>query len=206
MGRERMIAPVVVKVGGSLLDWPDLSGRLSAYLESRQGDRIVLIVGGGRFADALRDLDRTHGLGEARSHALALRVLDSTAHVLAAIVPGLSVVETLDNLGGSWAVCRAAILAPRRFLDEDDRSSDPLPHAWATTTDAIAARVAVRLGARELILLKSTPIPLGLDLESASRIGLIDPETPRVAAGLPAVLALNLREPAAIPVPLLSRT
>ena len=66
------------------------------------------------------------------------------------------------------------ILAPRRFLDVDDRSPDPLPHAWTTTTDAIAARLAVRLGASELVLLKSASIPPGLDLEAASRIGLVD--------------------------------
>jgi aspartokinase-like uncharacterized kinase len=194
-----MTGPVVVKVGGSLLDWPGLPDRLSAYLDERRGDRLVLVVGGGRFADALRDLDRAQALGEARSHALALRVLDLTAHALAAIVPGLEVVEDVPALPRAWEAGRSPILAPRRFLDLDDRSPDPLPHAWTTTTDAIAARLAVRLGASELVLLKSAPIPNGTGLEAASRLGLVDPEFPRAASGLPIVASLDLREPGASP-------
>ena len=143
--------------------------------------------------EALRDLDRTQAIGEARSHALALRVLDFTAHALAAIVPGLVVVDDLNALPRAWETGRSPILAPRRFLDLDDGSPDPLPHAWTTTTDAIAARLAVRLGARELVLLKSAPIPPGLDLEAASRLGLVDPEFPRAASGLPMVRYRNLR-------------
>jgi aspartokinase-like uncharacterized kinase len=189
-----MRGPVVVKVGGSLLDWPGLADRLSSYLDDRRGDRLVLVVGGGRFADALRELDRAQAIGEVRSHALALRVLDFSAHALAAIVPGLLVVDDVPALPHAWEAGRSPVLAPRRFLDLDDRSPDPLPHAWTTTTDAIAARLASRLGASELVLLKSAPIPPGLDLKAASRLGLVDPEFPRTASGLPIVTYQNLRE------------
>ena len=194
MGRGVVTGPVVVKVGGSLLDWPGLPDRLAGYLDGRRGDRPVLVVGGGPFADALRDLDRAQSLGEGRSHALALRVLDLTAHALAAMVPGLVVVEEISALPRAWGRGLVPILAPRRFLDRDDRSPDPLPHAWTTTTDAIAARLAVRLGARELVLLKSAPIPRGIDLQAASRLGLVDPEFPRAASRLPVVTARNLRD------------
>ena len=185
---------VVVKVGGSLFDWPELPGRLSAYLERLGADRPVLIVGGGRFADVLRDHDARQGLGEARSHALALRVLDLTAHLLASIVPGLEVVEGLEALSSTWSKGLVPVLAPRRFLDIDDRSPDPLPHAWTTTTDAIAARVAARLQAEELALLKSTSPPMGYDRDEAARLGLVDREFPRASAGVPVVSFCNLRE------------
>ena len=185
---------VVVKVGGSLLDWPELPGRLSAYLESRRADRLVVIVGGGRFADALRALDALQGLGEARSHALALRVLDLTAHLLASLLPGLAAVDDLDDLPSAWSSGLVPVLAPRRFLDADDRSPDPLPHAWTTTTDAIAARVAVRLEAEELALLKSVSLPNGCDRAEAARLGLVDPEFPWASKGVPVVTFLALRE------------
>ena len=190
-----MSRPVVVKVGGSLLDWPELPGRLSAYLESRRADRLVLIVGGGRFADALRALDALQGLGEARSHALALRVLDLTAHLLASLLPGLATVDDLDGLPSAWSSGLVPVLAPRRFLDADDRSPVPLPHAWTTTTDAIAARLAVRLEAEELVLLKSTTPPPSCDRVEAARLGLVDPEFPRASKGVPTVSFRNLREP-----------
>jgi aspartokinase-like uncharacterized kinase len=187
--------PVVVKVGGSLLDWPELAARLQAYLGSRRGDHVVLIAGGGRFADALRDLDARQSLGEHRSHALALRVLDLTAHVLASLLPGSEVVDDIAAFPTIWSPGRLPILAPRRFLEADDVSTDPLPHAWTTTTDAIAARLAVRLQARELVLLKSAPLPKGGDRREAARLGLVDPEFVRASEEVAVVSYINLRLP-----------
>ena len=186
-------APVVVKVGGSLLGWPTLAARLSAYLATRSGDRLVLIVGGGGAADWVRDLDRVHQLGEERSHVLALRALDLTAHALAAICPGLAVFEHPSDFEACWSAGRTPILAPRQLLDEDDRTSpDPLPRSWDITSDSIAARVAFRLGARELVLLKSASPPPGTDLIEAARLGLVDAAFPTTARGR-IVEIINLR-------------
>ena len=185
----------VVKVGGSLLGWPGLPGRLAAYLESRAADRLVLVVGGGPFADAVRELDARHGLGEERSHALALRALDLTAQALGALMPDLRVIEDPVELHLAWHLGLVPVLAPREFLEADDRGADPLPHSWATTTDSIAARLADRLGARELVLLKSASLPDGADLGEATRLGLVDPEFARASARLGLVLYRDLRDP-----------
>ena len=191
---------VVVKVGGSLLDWPGLATTLAAFLATVRDRKVVLIVGGGRFADALRDLDRVQRIGEVRSHSLSLRVLGLTAHVLADLVPGLVVVPTIADLAACWASPSTPILDPRRFLEADDRSPDPLPHAWTTTTDAIAARVATHLGALELILLKSVKPPGGAGLDELARLGLVDPEFPRAARGIARVTWVNLRD-GSVPIP-----
>ena len=57
----------IVKVGGSLFDWPELPVRLTAYIEQRRAmgpiEQTVLIAGGGPAADWIRALDRIHGLG-----------------------------------------------------------------------------------------------------------------------------------------------
>jgi aspartokinase-like uncharacterized kinase len=197
------MGPVVIKVGGSLLDWEPLAGRLRADLDARHADRPVLLAGGGRAADLVRDLDRVHGLGDRRAHALALRALDLTAHLLAALVPGLEVVEALDALDRTWACGRTPVLAPRRFLDEDDRrAADPLPHSWSVTTDAIAARLARRLDAEELVLLKSAPLPPESDRAEAARLGLVDAAFPEAARWLRRVVYLNYRDPAATALPI----
>ena len=193
-------APLVVaKLGGSLLDRPEWPDRLRAYLRSRPGDRVVLVVGGGRFADALRDLDRIHALGEGVSHALALRVLDVTARLAAALLPGVPVLADPADLATTPGPL--AILAPRRLLDLDDRTSpDPLPHAWATTTDSIAARVAARLGAAELVLLKSCPLPPAVATwDEATAVGLVDPVFPRVLPAGLRVTWVDLRAVPALP-------
>ena len=186
---------VVVKLGGSLLDWPGWPTRLVAFLANLPDDpRVVLVVGGGRFADILRDLDETHGLGEATAHALALRVLDTTAYLAAALLPDSRVVADLADLAAAWTLGLLPILAPRRFLDRDDQSPDPLPHRWTTTTDSIAARVATHLGAAHLVLLKSRPLPPeATDWTTAATLGLVDPEFARRIGGDFQVKFFNLR-------------
>jgi aspartokinase-like uncharacterized kinase len=197
--------PIVVKVGGSLLDWPGLPERLAAYLEDRRADRPVLIVGGGRTADVVRDLDRIHHLGEERAHALALRALDLSAQVLASLLPGLVVVDVPSALDAVWSAGLVPILAPRRHLETvDAASADPLPHTWGVTTDSIAARVASLLDAAALILLKSAPMPPGTTRTAASRLGLVDPAFPEVARPLASVIYLNLRDSRGVPLPLVS--
>ena len=187
---------LVVKLGGSLIDWPGWPARLLAYLATRPGYHVVLIVGGGRFTDVLRNIDRIHALGEERSHALALRVLDTTAQLAAALLPGARVVTRLSDLACARNLDRLDVFAPRLFLVQEDReSSDPLPHTWATTTDSIAARAAVRLGAAELILLKSCPLPPAVRTwDEAAALGLVDPEFPRAAEKIPQVRFVHLEK------------
>lgn len=184
----------VVKVGGSLLDWPGLPARLSAYLNERSGERLVLIVGGGAAADTVRTLDRIHRLGEERAHGLALRALDFTAQLLASLVETVDVVERETEIRRVWTHGRTPVLAARRWLEEDEaRMHDRLPHTWDVTSDTIAAHVARRLGAGELVLLKSTELAGARSYDEAARAGLVDAHFPVVARHLERVVYLNLR-------------
>jgi aspartokinase-like uncharacterized kinase len=193
--------PVVVKVGGSLLDWPGLPDALSTYLHARRDEPLVLLVGGGRSTDVVRDLDRIHQLGPTVAHRLALHSLDLTAQVLAAIVPGLVVVDRRDDLHVAWSNRRTPVFAPRPFLDEEDiRSPQPLPHSWDVTSDSIAARLAESLGASELALLKSAPPATAMSRREAAAAGLVDPVFPAAAARLERVSYRNLRDPATLAV------
>jgi aspartokinase-like uncharacterized kinase len=181
----------VVKVGGSLLDWPALPQRLGEYLKELGGPEggLLVICGGGGAADVVRHLDAIHKLGEAGSHELAIRALDLTAHVLAAIVPGLVVVSHV----GEPCPGRVPVLAPRAMLEEDE--SRDLPRTWEVTSDTIAAHLAARLGASSLVLLKSAPLPAGAGLDEAVRLGLVAPAFPRHARAMPSVSYRDLRHP-----------
>jgi aspartokinase-like uncharacterized kinase len=187
---------VVIKVGGSLFDWPELPRRLSDYLDERQamGQHVILLAGGGSAADFIRELDRTFALGDLAAHRLALRSLDLTAHVLAALVPGVDVVDEPAAAAVVWKRHRIPVLAPYRFLDEQDsRSPDGLPPSWDATSDTIAARVSVHVGSVELVLLKSAPLPPGTNRSDAARLGLVDRLFPKVSRDLERVVYVNLR-------------
>ncbi len=73
---------IVVKVGGSLYDHPALGPGLRQFVESLGPVDVLLVPGGGSVADAVRELDRVHGLGEEAAHWTALRALSATAAFL----------------------------------------------------------------------------------------------------------------------------
>jgi aspartokinase-like uncharacterized kinase len=167
------MSPTVVKVGGSLFDVPDLGTRLSGWLaQQRQasGRSLVLVPGGGATADVVRALDRSHGLGEERSHRLALQAMAFNAHFLANLIERAAVVADAEALRRSLDQGLVPVLDAAAFLAADD----VLPHTWAATSDSVAARLAALLGARELVLLKSTPPPPVADWEEAGRLGFVD--------------------------------
>src|SRR5439155_8942930 len=79
-------AMIVVKVGGSLFDHPALGPGLREFVESLAPKEVLLVPGGGPVADAVRELDRVHGLGEEASHWLALRGLSVTAGMMESLL------------------------------------------------------------------------------------------------------------------------
>lgn len=197
-----MNRPVVIKVGGSLFGWNELPTRLGSYLAGRRGTPLVLLPGGGPVVDLVRDLDALHALGDDAAHALAVGALDFTARLLASLLETLEVVEDLPSLAPVWQAGRIPVLAPRRFLEQEDRAADhPLPHSWSVTSDSIAARLAEVLDASELVLLKSVALPAATSRTEAALLGLVDSAFPGVARKLTRVVYLNLRDPSAVPQP-----
>ncbi len=177
----------VVKVGGSLYDMPDLGERLRRFLGELDDPDYLLVPGGGPTADVIRAFDRTHGLGGARSHWLALRACQLNAYLLAELLPGTRIiVESARHRG-------PGILDPLAFVAADEGRPGCLPHCWDATSDSVAARAAAVAGA-ELVLLKSVTIPPAMTWDEAAAAGHVDPVFPALvrAAGT-RVRVVNLR-------------
>ena len=194
----------VVKVGGSLIDWPEFPRRMAAFLQTLEATEsrgsIILIAGGGPAADLIRVLDELHGLGDETAHRLALLAMELSAHILAALLPRAVAVRDLNGLRSVWSIGSLPILAPSLICDEIESSGeDVLPMNWNTTSDSIAARIAVHMAADRLIMLKSAPLPAATVRLEAARLGLVDPMFPVVSRPLARVEYVNLREDAAAP-------
>jgi aspartokinase-like uncharacterized kinase len=190
MATQLIRADVVIKVGGSLYDLPDLGPRLSQWLQTLPVEKIILVPGGGPLADAVRELDQIHYLGDEKAHWLAVHSLSVSARFLQALLPGSVLCDRLAECISAWAGRRAPVLDPLCCALADEGSADPLPHTWSTTSDSLAARVASVAGAPEVILLKSVTVPE--NLEEASACGLVDPHFCKAAASL-TVRTLNFR-------------
>ncbi len=163
----------VVKVGGSLYDLPDLGLRLRRWLD-RQAGPLVLVPGGGDTTDIVRFLDRQHGLGEEKAHWLALRALTLNAHFLASLVPSTRVVDDFRKVKKVLSQGEVPILDMFAFARQDEQETAHLPHDWSATSDALALRLALRLPAERLVLLKSVTVPTDITWQQAGRAGWVD--------------------------------
>lgn len=129
-----METPVVVKMGGSLMD---RAGAVVAEVIAA-GRPVLLVPGGGGFADAVRALDPP----ATPAHWMAVSAMEMYGWYLSSF--------GLHPTGDLAVPDRPSVLLPYTSL----RTRDPLPHSWAVTSDTIAAWVAGELGL-PLVLVKS---------------------------------------------------
>jgi 5-(aminomethyl)-3-furanmethanol phosphate kinase len=138
----------VLKVGGSLWRRPNRIRRLMATLVTLAPPHTLVVVpGGGTFADRVRRTDHRFTLDPSSSHWMAILAMDQSAYLLRHLAPRALLIRNPQEIG----VGRLNVLAPSAWL----LRADPLPHSWRVTSDSISAWVARALRARLLILLKS---------------------------------------------------
>lgn len=142
---------VVVKIGGGLTAIPGALEAVCRVVTWAGLQRPLLVVpGGGPFADAVRDFDRQVGLSAASAHAMAILAMDQYAYVLAERIGSATVVDDADVAAQALRTPGVAILAPSRWL----RTMTTVPHSWDVTSDSIAALVARALDVERLVLVK----------------------------------------------------
>jgi len=140
----------VVKVGGGLSGIAGALESVAAALASAgRRHRLVVVPGGGPFADSVRRFAEGVPVSDDAAHWMAMLGMEQYAHVLAERIPAPlveepgAIVPALDSAG-------VAVLAPYRWM----RAADVLPHSWDATSDSVAAFVAGALDAERLVLVK----------------------------------------------------
>lgn len=147
----------VVKVGGSLLAWPLAKDRLKRWCETQTEAKTILIAGGGKLVDQVRRWDGDFGLGPEACHRMAMQCMSITSRLLSRWFSEAVLFDQIDGI--------SKFDGPLIIFDTQDwvlEISD-LPATWDLTSDSIAAAVASRLDAFELVLLKSG-LPADSDL------------------------------------------
>jgi len=144
-----MIASVI-KVGGSLSRGGRLEALCQRLAELGQKHRLLVVPGGGDFADTVRHYYRRYRLSETAVHWMSILAMDQYGYLLSDLIPDSAPVRNLAAARDIAAAGRVPVLLPFDLL----RQADPLPHSWAVTADSIAAWVARSAGVPTLILLK----------------------------------------------------
>jgi aspartokinase-like uncharacterized kinase len=148
----------VIKLGGSLLDLKEVCERFDRWMDNQPSMHNVLIVGGGKLIDAVRDLHQRFDLDEKETHWLAVDLLEVTTAVIARQLSTWSVRNSMKQLTGELESNEAVnqLFVAGQWL----RTQSDVPESWDVTTDSIAALIACQLNATELVLLKSATAPI----------------------------------------------
>lgn len=142
---------VVVKLGGSLACDPLLKHWLAAIAGSKRD--VVVVPGGGPFADQIRIAQKRWCFDEGTAHRMAILAMEQLGHMLAAMEPRLARVSSESEIAQALTAKTPAVWLPAAMT----LSEPSLCPSWDVTSDSIAAWLATRLGVRRLILIKSLP-------------------------------------------------
>jgi aspartokinase-like uncharacterized kinase len=140
-------APTVVKLGGShafsehLADWV-------AAIAGCAGD-VVVVPGGGPFADAVREAQPRIGFDDDAAHHMALLAMEQYGCALASLNGTLVLADSLTAIQQALAATQVPVWMPARMALAAD-----IPSSWDITSDSLAAWLAGQLDARQLLLVK----------------------------------------------------
>lgn len=140
----------VLKVGGSLSRGDGLGALCREVRQLGESYRLLVVPGGGEFADQVRTAYRRFRLGETAAHCMALSAMDQYGYLLNHLIPESFLTADLTS------ACRAAISGKVSVLlpSKPVLQYSGLPHSWQVTSDTISAWVAHSTHCRRLVLLK----------------------------------------------------
>ena len=164
----------VVKIGGSLEMAPGLRALLEVLAEYGRS-KIIIVPGGGRFADKVRAEQKGMAMDDATAHRLAIRGMEHYAAVLCGINTRLYPVTDPGTPANAGDVLSVPVWLPGKLL----AGQPGIPCNWQVTSDSLALWLADRIGAEALILVKSAANGTA-DIERLAAVGYLDAYFPRM--------------------------
>ena len=160
---------MVIKLGGSLAYSPHLVSWLKA--STRADLRIVLVPGGGPFADTVRRAQARWRFDDRIAHVMAIHAMEQFGRMMTGLIEGLLPAETPQAIAGALSEGQTALWMPSHMtLDCPD-----IPASWAVTSDSLAAWLAAKIDADRLVLVKSAAFPPGRrGVRALVRDGILD--------------------------------
>ena len=160
----------VIKIGGSLLGSPELERWLELFVKYSDGN-IIIVPGGGIFANAVRDAQKLTKISDTCAHKLAVLAMDQFGLLLSNLNPLLATAKTECEIDERTWQHRAIVWLPSHMVLADDS----IPQSWDVTSDSLAAWLAKKLNAKQLVLVKSDkPSASQLCLKRMTQEGVVD--------------------------------
>lgn len=136
-------------------------------IEQKLKTEVVIIPGGGVFADQVRTVQKQWQFNDEIAHQMAILAMQQMALLFKSIKPIFSLVKNISVIDNYSSI---AIWLP----DIQELNSSAVKASWDITSDALAAWVANQLTTDELILVKSAPVPINNTIQQMQQQGLVD--------------------------------
>jgi 5-(aminomethyl)-3-furanmethanol phosphate kinase len=180
------VVPTVVKLGGSYA----FSSALKRWIDAVAAcaGHVVVVPGGGPFAETVRVAQPKMGFDDRAAHAMALLAMEQYGCALASLGAGWRLAASAAAIRDVLREGGVPVWSPTPML----REANDVPWSWDVTSDSLAAWLAGRIGAKRVLLVKQLEPPPGR-LRAADLVadGIIDPAFPRFlrASGAQAFIA-----------------
>ncbi|MGC4025998.1 MAG: dihydroneopterin aldolase [Mesorhizobium sp.] len=178
----------VVKLGGSAATAASLPLWLTAIEASKLP--LVLVPGGGPFADAVREAQPALGFSDSAAHVMAMLAMEQFGQVLIDRTDRLDPARTVQEIRTALHKHRIPVWLPTQMA-----LSDPaIPASWDITSDSLAAWLCQTINATALTLIKQTDDFAAHDTpETLSARGIVDAAFPYFAKKVPALYVAGPR-------------
>lgn len=173
----------VIKIGGSMLGEPELANWLEILIKYGDG-KVVIVPGGGLFADTVREAQQLTNISDAVAHKLALLAMDQFGLLMAGMNPALATASSELEIAERGWQHRGIVWLPSKMVLADGS----IPQNWQVTSDSLSAWLANKLGATQLMLVKSKSLiayqeMLSIPLQKLVEDELVDSQFVEFATG-----------------------
>lgn len=161
---------IVIKLGGSLAYADTLADCLNTVEQRYQYKAVVIVPGGGMFADQVRLAQQHWRFDDRTAHQMAVLAMQQMALLFNGLKADFAVVHSVAAIKSQSQQNKIVIWSPDNLeLDEAG-----IQASWAITSDSLAAWLANALSASELILVKSAVVDASPSLQQFAEQDIID--------------------------------
>ena len=158
---------VVVKLGGSLYQAAELRHWLAALKALSRQQNIIIVPGGGPFAEQVRKAQQIHGFNNIIAHHMAILAMSQFGILLSSLLPNC---QTFSYPNQHLVTPPLSIWLPdKQLLEQPD-----LVQNWDITSDSLALWLAQKYQAKKLTLIKCNPPEHVTSIDKLNKIGILD--------------------------------
>jgi len=161
---------IIIKLGGSLSRSDTLVNCLNTVEKNYRGRAVVIVPGGGAFADQVRLAQQQWQFDDTTAHHMALLAMQQMALMFKGLKPDFAIADTVAAIHDQLNRKKTVIWSP----DIIELDNAGIEASWDITSDSLAAWLAKTLSATELILIKSAPIDANLSLQQLAEQNIVD--------------------------------